>query len=81
MKLLWFHFMAYTDLPDDFKQKHPSVWVDIDPKFFDPAKPQGCTTTSSTSSPSAPTAAGGRPNSSSVSCTEPSTLRLAHTPN
>jgi alkanesulfonate monooxygenase SsuD/methylene tetrahydromethanopterin reductase-like flavin-dependent oxidoreductase (luciferase family) len=38
MKLLWFHLMPYTDLPDDFKEKHPSVWVDIDPRLFDPAK-------------------------------------------
>jgi alkanesulfonate monooxygenase SsuD/methylene tetrahydromethanopterin reductase-like flavin-dependent oxidoreductase (luciferase family) len=38
VKLLWFHLMPYTDLPEDFKQKHPSVWVDIDPKLFDPAK-------------------------------------------
>jgi hypothetical protein len=36
VKLLWFHLMPYTDLPDDFKQRHPSVWVDIDPKLFDP---------------------------------------------
>jgi alkanesulfonate monooxygenase SsuD/methylene tetrahydromethanopterin reductase-like flavin-dependent oxidoreductase (luciferase family) len=38
MKQLWFHLMPYTDLPDDFKERHPSVWVDIDPKLFDPAK-------------------------------------------
>jgi len=38
VKLLWFHLMPYTDLPDDFKERHPSVWVDIDPKLFDPAK-------------------------------------------
>lgn len=38
MKLLWFHLMPYTDLPDDFKERHPSVWVDIDPALFDPAK-------------------------------------------
>jgi alkanesulfonate monooxygenase SsuD/methylene tetrahydromethanopterin reductase-like flavin-dependent oxidoreductase (luciferase family) len=38
MKLLWFHLMPYTDLPDDFKQSHPSVWVDIDSRLFDPAK-------------------------------------------
>ena len=38
MKLLWFHLMPYTDLPDDFKDKHPSVWVDIDSRLFDPAK-------------------------------------------
>ena len=38
MKLLWFHLMPYTDLPDDFKQKHPSIWVDIDSRLFDPRK-------------------------------------------
>ena len=38
MKLLWFHLMPYTDLPDDFKETHPSVWVDIDPGLFDGAK-------------------------------------------
>lgn len=38
MKLLWFHLMPYTDLPDDFKERHPSVWVDIDSRLFDPEK-------------------------------------------
>ncbi len=38
MKLSWFHLMPYTDLPDDFKERHPSVWVDIDSRLFDPAK-------------------------------------------
>ena len=34
MRFLWFHLMPYTDLPPDFKQKHNSVWVDVDPKLF-----------------------------------------------
>lgn len=38
MKLLWFHLMPYTDLPDDFRDQHPSVWVDIDSGLFDPRK-------------------------------------------
>ena len=38
MKLLWFHLMPYTELPDDFQAKHPSVWVDIDSRLFDPAR-------------------------------------------
>jgi alkanesulfonate monooxygenase SsuD/methylene tetrahydromethanopterin reductase-like flavin-dependent oxidoreductase (luciferase family) len=38
MKLLWFHLMPYTELPDDFKQKHPSVWVDIHSSLFDPKR-------------------------------------------
>jgi len=29
--------MPYTRLPDDFAEKHPSVWVDIDSRLFDPA--------------------------------------------
>ena len=41
MKLLWFHLMPYTDLPDDFTKKHASVWVDIDSRLFDPAKAHG----------------------------------------
>jgi alkanesulfonate monooxygenase SsuD/methylene tetrahydromethanopterin reductase-like flavin-dependent oxidoreductase (luciferase family) len=35
MKALWFHLMPYQDLPDDFKEKHPSVWVSIDRHLFD----------------------------------------------
>ena len=38
MRLLWFHLMPYTELPDDFKEKHPSVWVDIDSRLFDPER-------------------------------------------
>lgn len=38
MKLCWFHLMPYTDLPDDFRTRHPSVWVDIDSRLFDPVK-------------------------------------------
>src|SRR5262245_10158170 len=34
MKLLWFHLMPYTDLPDDFAERYGSVWVDIDPALF-----------------------------------------------
>jgi alkanesulfonate monooxygenase SsuD/methylene tetrahydromethanopterin reductase-like flavin-dependent oxidoreductase (luciferase family) len=37
MKLCWFHLMPYTELPNDFREKHNSVWVDIDRKLFDPA--------------------------------------------
>ena len=28
MKLMWFHLMPYTELPEDFREKHPSVWVE-----------------------------------------------------
>ncbi len=38
MKLCFFHLMPYTDLPEDFPRRHPSVWVDIDPGLFDPVK-------------------------------------------
>jgi len=38
MKLLWFHLMPYTELPDDFKQQHPSVWVDIHSSLFRPER-------------------------------------------
>ena len=38
MKLMWFHLMPYTELPDNFRDEHPSVWVDIDPKLFDPER-------------------------------------------
>src|SRR6266851_2704205 len=27
MKLMWFHLMPYTELPDDFRENHPSVCV------------------------------------------------------
>jgi alkanesulfonate monooxygenase SsuD/methylene tetrahydromethanopterin reductase-like flavin-dependent oxidoreductase (luciferase family) len=41
MKLLWFHLMPYSELPEDFAEKHPSVWVDIDSRLFDPARAHG----------------------------------------
>ncbi len=38
MKLMWFHLMPYTELPEDFRDKHPSVWVDIHSSLFDPKR-------------------------------------------
>src|SRR5205085_2684763 len=38
MKLMWFHLMPYTELPEDFRDKHPSVWVDIHSSLFDPQR-------------------------------------------
>jgi alkanesulfonate monooxygenase SsuD/methylene tetrahydromethanopterin reductase-like flavin-dependent oxidoreductase (luciferase family) len=38
MKIMWFHLMPYTELPDDFREKHPSVWVDIHSSLFDPRR-------------------------------------------
>ena len=41
MKLLWFHLMPYTDLPENFTEEHPSVWVDIDSRLFDAKRAHG----------------------------------------
>jgi alkanesulfonate monooxygenase SsuD/methylene tetrahydromethanopterin reductase-like flavin-dependent oxidoreductase (luciferase family) len=41
MKLLWFHLMPYTDLPDDFRQREETVWVTISPELFDARKAHG----------------------------------------
>ena len=38
MKMMWFHLMPYTELPEDFRQMHPSVWVDIHSSLFDPKR-------------------------------------------
>ena len=38
MKFMWFHLMPYTELPEDFREKHPSVWVDIHSSLFDPQR-------------------------------------------
>ena len=38
MKVMWFHLMPYTELPEDFREKHPSVWVDIHSSLFDPRR-------------------------------------------
>jgi alkanesulfonate monooxygenase SsuD/methylene tetrahydromethanopterin reductase-like flavin-dependent oxidoreductase (luciferase family) len=38
MKFTWFNLMPWPYLPDDFREKHHSVWVDIDSKLFDPVK-------------------------------------------
>src|SRR3979409_1347279 len=38
MRLMCFHLMPYTELPDDFREKHPSVWVDIHSSLFDPRR-------------------------------------------
>ena len=38
MKLCWFHLMPYRDLPQDFREKHDSVWVTIDSRLFDPVR-------------------------------------------
>jgi len=38
MKLMWFHLMPYTELPEDFRDKHPSIWVDVHSSLFDPKR-------------------------------------------
>jgi alkanesulfonate monooxygenase SsuD/methylene tetrahydromethanopterin reductase-like flavin-dependent oxidoreductase (luciferase family) len=38
MKFHWFHLMPYPYLPDDFREKYRSVWVDVPPHLYDPAK-------------------------------------------
>ncbi|MBI2767017.1 MAG: LLM class flavin-dependent oxidoreductase [Chloroflexi bacterium] len=38
MKFHWFHLMPWPDLPDDFQQKHRSVWVDPDYSLYDPER-------------------------------------------
>jgi alkanesulfonate monooxygenase SsuD/methylene tetrahydromethanopterin reductase-like flavin-dependent oxidoreductase (luciferase family) len=38
MKFHWFHLMPYPDLPEDFREKYHSVWVDVPSHLFDPAR-------------------------------------------
>ena len=36
MKFTWFNLMPWPYLPDDFREKHRSVWVDIPQHYYDP---------------------------------------------
>ncbi len=38
MRFHWFHLMPYPFLPDDFKHKYRSVWVDVPSTLYDPEK-------------------------------------------
>ncbi|MBO0689010.1 MAG: LLM class flavin-dependent oxidoreductase [Candidatus Dormibacteraeota bacterium] len=39
MKFHWFHLMPYAELPEDFRERHHSVWVDPPAtELFDPVK-------------------------------------------
>jgi len=38
MKFTWFNLMPWPYLPDDFRRKHRSVWVDIPSSLYDPVK-------------------------------------------
>jgi hypothetical protein len=49
MKINWFHLMPYPYLPDDFKQKYRSVWVDVPSHLYDPEKGLQSTTITWTS--------------------------------
>jgi alkanesulfonate monooxygenase SsuD/methylene tetrahydromethanopterin reductase-like flavin-dependent oxidoreductase (luciferase family) len=41
MKLHFFHLMPYRFLPEDFKQRYRSVWVDIPKHLYDPVAGHG----------------------------------------
>jgi alkanesulfonate monooxygenase SsuD/methylene tetrahydromethanopterin reductase-like flavin-dependent oxidoreductase (luciferase family) len=41
MRFTYFELMPWRYLPDDFREKHRSVWVDIDSKLYDPVKGHG----------------------------------------
>src|ERR1051325_6316602 len=38
MRFTWFNLMPWPYLPNDFREKNRSVWVDIDANLFDPVK-------------------------------------------
>jgi alkanesulfonate monooxygenase SsuD/methylene tetrahydromethanopterin reductase-like flavin-dependent oxidoreductase (luciferase family) len=38
MKFTWFNLMPWPHLPEDFREKHRSVWVDIPSRLYDPVK-------------------------------------------
>jgi alkanesulfonate monooxygenase SsuD/methylene tetrahydromethanopterin reductase-like flavin-dependent oxidoreductase (luciferase family) len=38
MKFHWFNLMPWPHLPADFREKHRSVWVDVDSRLFDPVE-------------------------------------------
>ena len=38
MNVLFFHLMPYAELPGNFRERHPSIWVDIDSRLFDPER-------------------------------------------
>ena len=60
MKFTWFNLMPWPYLPDDFREKNRSVWVDIPNTLYDPKKGHfvyhSTWTSSSTRRPSASTA-------------------------
>jgi alkanesulfonate monooxygenase SsuD/methylene tetrahydromethanopterin reductase-like flavin-dependent oxidoreductase (luciferase family) len=38
MKFTWFNLMPWPHLPDDFREKYRSVWVDVPSKLYDPVE-------------------------------------------
>lgn len=38
MKFHWFNLMPWPYLPEDFRQTHRSVWVDVDSRLYDPIR-------------------------------------------
>ncbi len=38
MKFHWFNLMPWPYLPDDFRETHRSVWVDVDSRLYDPVR-------------------------------------------
>src|SRR5215472_5916574 len=38
MRFIWFNLMPWPDLPDDFREKYRSVWVDIPSVLYDPVR-------------------------------------------
>ena len=38
MRFTWFNLMPWPHLPDDFREKNRSVWVDIDSTLYDPVR-------------------------------------------
>ena len=36
MKFTWFHLMPWPHMPEDFRQKHRSVWVDLPSRMYEP---------------------------------------------
>jgi alkanesulfonate monooxygenase SsuD/methylene tetrahydromethanopterin reductase-like flavin-dependent oxidoreductase (luciferase family) len=38
VKFHWFHLMPWPDLPDDFRERYRSVWVDVPSSLYDPVR-------------------------------------------
>ena len=38
MRFIWFNLMPWPHLPDDFREKYRSVWVDIPSSLYDPVR-------------------------------------------